>query len=45
MQCALVYGDINYENTDFQIAMDELARACDAAGSLFAIGALPGQGG
>lgn len=45
VQRTLVEGDISHENTDFQIAMDNLALACDAVGSLIAIGALPGQGG
>lgn len=44
-QRALTAGGIGYENADFQRAMDEVALACDAAGSLISIGALPGQGG
>lgn len=44
-QRALATGGIGYDNVDFQRAMDEVALACDAAGSLISIGALPGQGG
>ena len=38
-------GGIGPENTEFSRAVEEVARTCDAAGSLIAIGALPGQGG
>jgi hypothetical protein len=41
-QRTLVDGDIRYENTDFQIPMDAVARACDDVGSLIAIATLPG---
>jgi hypothetical protein len=44
-QRALGAGGIGHENTEFQSAMEDVARACDASGSLIAIGALPGQGG
>jgi len=44
-QRALTAGGVGYDNTEFRGAMEKVARACDAAGSLIAIGALPGQGG
>lgn len=44
-QRTLSSGGIGYENTDFQRAVSDVGLACDEAGSLIAISALPGQGG
>lgn len=44
-QHALSAGGIGYENTEFQRAVGEVALACDEAGSLVSVSALPGQGG
>lgn len=44
-QQALGSGGIGYDNTEFQSAVGEVANACDAAGSLVSVSALPGQGG
>ncbi|GAA1528388.1 hypothetical protein BJ978_001423 [Agromyces terreus] len=44
-QQAVASGGIGYENTDFQRAVGDVAGACDAAGSLVSVSALPGQGG
>ena len=44
-QRALASGGIGYENTEFQRAVGEVAIACDEAGSLVSVSALPGQGG
>lgn len=38
-------GGIGYENTEFQRAVGDVAIACDEAGSLVSVSALPGQGG
>lgn len=44
-QHAISSGGIGYENTEFQRAVGDVALACDAAGSLVSVSALPGQGG
>ena len=44
-QHALSSGGIGYENTEFQRAVGDVAGACDTAGSLVSVSALPGQGG
>ncbi|AWB95286.1 hypothetical protein DCE93_06115 [Agromyces badenianii] len=44
-QQALASGGIGYENTQFQRAVGDVAGACDEAGSLVSVSALPGQGG
>ncbi|WP_157372708.1 hypothetical protein [Agromyces sp. Root81] len=44
-QRALSDGGIGYENTAFQRAVGDVAGACDEAGSLVSVSALPGQGG
>lgn len=38
-------GGFGYDNLEFQRATEELNLACDAAGSVVAVSALPGQGG
>ncbi|MGW9630538.1 hypothetical protein ACWGST_07515 [Agromyces sp. NPDC055520] len=42
---AVAEGGISRENDAFQLAVGEIALACDEAGSLVSISALPGQGG
>ncbi|MFF2274106.1 hypothetical protein ACFVTX_17660 [Agromyces sp. NPDC058136] len=44
-QRALSSGGTGYANTEFQRAVGEVATACDDAGSLISVSALPGQGG
>ncbi|WP_344999536.1 hypothetical protein [Agromyces bauzanensis] len=44
-QRAVSSGGIGYENTEFQRAVGDVGLACDEAGSLIAVSALPGQGG
>lgn len=44
-QRALSSGGIGYANTEFQRAVGDVAAACDDAGSLISVSALPGQGG
>ncbi|MGX5696838.1 hypothetical protein ACWKWP_11620 [Agromyces soli] len=38
-------GGVGYDNVEFQTAMGKMGAACDEAGSLIAVSALPGQGG
>lgn len=38
-------GGVGYDNAEFQRAAEKIRIACDEAGSVVAVGALPGQGG
>lgn len=42
---AVTEGGVGRDNAEFEFAMEEIARACDEAGSLIGVSALPGQGG
>ncbi|MGI9821952.1 hypothetical protein [Agromyces sp. Marseille-Q5079] len=44
-QRAIAEGGLSYENEELAIALGKVAEACNAAGSLITVSALPGQGG